>query len=68
MNRIERLSLFADLRKPLIGYSNTEIENGIMAYCLSNMGHSDTRYSTANAQSIVNCHAILIHHTHIFVL
>ena len=54
MNRIERLSLFADLRKPLIGYSNTEIENGIMAYCLSNMGHSDTRYSTANAQSIVD--------------
>ncbi|MDD3401032.1 MAG: N-6 DNA methylase [Eubacteriales bacterium] len=52
MNRTERLSLYADLRKPLSEYSDADIEDGIMTYCLSSMGLSSDKYETGVAKKI----------------
>ncbi len=49
MNRLKRISLFADLNKKLSNIDLIDIENGIMCYCLHAFGKSINHYNQGNA-------------------
>lgn len=53
-SKMERLSIYNDIKKDLSIYSNLDIENGVMLYCLTNYGCDAQTYDYGNARSVAN--------------
>lgn len=52
MNRLERLRFLEDLRRTFSSWPTSDIENGIMCYCLEKMGKPYQRYRLGNASEV----------------
>ena len=54
LSKMERLSIYNDIKKNLLAYSNLDIENGVMLYCLTNYGCDAQIYDYGNAKYVAN--------------
>lgn len=52
MNRQERLTMFDKLKRKFVGYTNADVENGVMRYCLDTFGANSSSYESENAGQI----------------
>ncbi len=52
MNRQKRLIMFEKLKRRLIKYTNVDIEDGVMRYCLHAFGLDSSSYESNNASDI----------------
>ncbi len=54
ISKIDRLPLYADLKKKLSGYTNEQIEHGVMFYCLSSFGKKTELYKNTFTEKIAD--------------
>lgn len=52
MSKIDRIELYSVLKERLKNFSNEEIENGVMMYCLTDYGKEFSKYATLNAEKV----------------
>lgn len=54
LSKINRLALYATLKKRLKDFSNKNIENGVMLYCLTTYSCDTTHYDSEQARIVAN--------------
>ena len=52
LSKIERLSVYSILKNDLSDYSPTDIENGVMHYCLTDYGYNVSLYNDKTALNV----------------
>lgn len=52
MNRQERLTMFEKLKRKFVNYTNADVEDGVMLYCLDTFGANTISYESENSERI----------------
>lgn len=52
LSKSDRLNLYSEINRQLKQYSSTDVEDGVMFYCLNKIGCDSKRYSTESSKAV----------------